>query len=92
MLRSGRNDPRGMLCAHFSLNAASPAANSSFTAYDGTSLQCQTTGTVTVLQLSSAPRPVQMQVLAAPPAGVELNGVSMAGLTSYATLRLYVRR
>jgi alpha-D-xyloside xylohydrolase len=61
-----------------------PATNSCFTAYDGTSLQCETAGTVTELLLSSGPRPVQLQVLASPPAGVELDGVSMTQFTNAA--------
>jgi alpha-D-xyloside xylohydrolase len=55
-----------------------PGTNSSFNVYDGTSLQCQTNGTVTFLSLSSAPRPLSMQVFAAPPFGVEHDGISLA--------------
>jgi alpha-D-xyloside xylohydrolase len=55
---------------------------SSFTLYDGTSLQSQTTGTVTRLSLSSASRPVLMRVLGAQPISVERDGVTLTKFTN----------
>ncbi|HKW30673.1 MAG TPA: TIM-barrel domain-containing protein [Verrucomicrobiae bacterium] len=54
-----------------------PATNSSFTVYDGTRLQCQTAGPAIRFSLSSAPRPVLLEVLAARPLEVERDGVSL---------------
>lgn len=62
-----------------------PATNSNFTMYDGTALQCQTIGTVTVLSLSSAARQVLMKCLAAQPFGVEHDGVSLTQFTNATT-------
>ena len=59
-----------------------PATNSSFTVYDGTSLQCQSNGTVVTLSLSSVARPVSMQVLGIVPFSVEQNGVTLAKYTN----------
>jgi hypothetical protein len=59
-----------------------PATNSSFTVYDGTSLQCQSNGTVVTLSLSSVARPMTMQVLGAAPFSVEQDGVTLAKYTN----------
>ena len=59
-----------------------PGTNSSFTVYDGTSLQCQVTGTVTRLTLSSVARQVSVQVLTSAPFGVERDGVSLSRFTN----------
>ncbi len=59
-----------------------PAANSSFTVYDGTSLQCQSNGTVVTLSLTSTARPVLLRVHGSAPAGVERDGVRMPAFTN----------
>ncbi|PWU14632.1 MAG: hypothetical protein C5B50_16990 [Verrucomicrobia bacterium] len=57
---------------------------SGFTVYDGTTLQCQVTGTVTQLPLFSLPRAVLMKVLAAQPFSVERDGVTLPRFTNSA--------
>ena len=54
-----------------------PAADSTFTVYDGTRLQCRTVGTVATLTLLSAPRPVLLKILAAQPSRVGYDGGSL---------------
>ncbi|MGA2685065.1 MAG: TIM-barrel domain-containing protein [Verrucomicrobiota bacterium] len=54
-----------------------PTTNSSFTVYDGTGLQCQTTGSALTLLLSSRPRPLLLKVFAALPSGVGHDGASL---------------
>ena len=54
-----------------------PTTNSSFTVYDGTGLQCQTTGSDLTLLLSSRPRPVLLKVFAPQPSGVGHDGASL---------------
>jgi alpha-glucosidase (family GH31 glycosyl hydrolase) len=51
-----------------------PTANSSFTAYDGTSLQCQTGSGEIRLSLLSGPRRVAMKILSNQPLRVECDG------------------
>jgi alpha-D-xyloside xylohydrolase len=58
-----------------------PTANSSFTVYDGTRLQCGTKGAVTTLSLSSKARSVTMKILSAQPLRVERNGMPLAQFT-----------
>jgi len=65
-----------------------PTTNSSFTVYDGTSLNCQSNGTVVTATLSSNPRSISMRFFTAQPFGVEYNGVRMpqfTNATDYAT-------
>ncbi len=65
-----------------------PATSSSFTVYDGTSVQCQSNGTVVTTTLFSAPRPVLMRFFGAQPFGVERDGVPLqkfANATGFAT-------
>ncbi len=62
-----------------------PATNSSFTVYDGTSLQCQSNGTVTAFTISATARPMQIRSFGAAPAGVERNGVPLPKFTDPAT-------
>jgi alpha-D-xyloside xylohydrolase len=59
-----------------------PTTNSSFTVYDGTSLTCQSNGTVITATLDSNPRPVSMRFLVSQPFGVEYNGVRMHQFTN----------
>jgi len=54
-----------------------PTTNSSFTVYDGTGLQCQTTGSALTLLLSSRPRPVLLKVFAPKPSGARYDGASL---------------
>ena len=54
-----------------------PTTNSSFTVYDGTGLQCQTTGSALTLLLSSRPRPVLLKVFAPQPSGARYDGASL---------------
>lgn len=59
-----------------------PATSSSFTVYDGTSLQCQSNGTVVALSLASTARSVSFRIRAAAPSGVERDGVRMPSFTN----------
>jgi alpha-D-xyloside xylohydrolase len=59
-----------------------PTTNSSFTVYDGTSLNCQSNGTVVTASLSSNPRPVSMRFFVSQPFGVEYDGVRMPQFTN----------
>jgi alpha-D-xyloside xylohydrolase len=61
-----------------------PAANSSFTVFDGTSLQCQSREQSLRLSLSSAPRPILLKILATRPLKVERDGVSLTQFRSAA--------
>jgi alpha-D-xyloside xylohydrolase len=55
-----------------------PGSNSIFTVYDGTSVQCQTNGTVVRLSLVSAARPVRLRVFGPEPFSVERDGVTLS--------------
>ncbi len=59
-----------------------PGTNSSFSMYDGTTLGCQSNGTVITLRLESATRPVLLRVLAAAPFSVERDGVTLPHFTN----------
>jgi len=59
-----------------------PASDSSFTVYDGTSLNVQTNGTLITANLTSVPRPIKLRVRAAPAAGVERDGVRLTSFTN----------
>lgn len=61
-----------------------PATSSSFTVYDGTSLSCQSNGTVVSATLFSTPRSILMRFRAAQPFGVERDGVPLPNITSAA--------
>ena len=54
-----------------------PTTNSSFTVYDGTTLSCQSNGTVITATLNSNPRPILLRFFAAQPFGVERDGVRL---------------
>ena len=54
-----------------------PGTNSSFTVYDGTSLQCQTTSFGLTLRLVSKPRMVTLRILSRQPAHVEVDGTPL---------------
>ncbi len=54
-----------------------PTTNSNFTVYDGTSLTCQSNGTVIAATLNSNPRPISMRFFVSQPFGVEYNGIRM---------------
>jgi alpha-D-xyloside xylohydrolase len=54
-----------------------PTTNSSFTVYDGTCLQCQTTSRSIRLSLSSEPRLVLMKILSDQPLRVECDGMRL---------------
>jgi alpha-D-xyloside xylohydrolase len=59
-----------------------PTTNSSFNVYDGTTVQCQSNGTVVTTSLSSTPRPVLMRFFGAEPFGVERNGILLPNITN----------
>jgi hypothetical protein len=59
-----------------------PTTNSSFVVYDGTSLSCQSNGTVISAILFSTPRPIQLRFFAAQPFGVERDGVRLPQFTN----------
>jgi alpha-D-xyloside xylohydrolase len=64
-----------------------PTTNSNFTVYDGTSLTCQSNGTVIAATLNSNPRPISMRFFVSQPFGVEYNGTRMtqfSNTTDYA--------
>jgi hypothetical protein len=63
-----------------------PSASSSFTVYDGTLVTCETNQTVVSVNLTSMNRPVLLTVLAAPPTGVERDGVKMPQRSSLTQL------
>jgi alpha-D-xyloside xylohydrolase len=63
-----------------------PTTNSSFTVYDGTRLQCRTTGSGITLTLSSRPRLVALKILSAQPLRVERNGVPLSQFADAAGL------
>jgi alpha-D-xyloside xylohydrolase len=68
-----------------------PTTNSNFTVYDGTSLQCQSNGTVIAATLNSVARPILLRFFVGQPAGVERNGVPLppiANATSFAAAGL----
>jgi hypothetical protein len=54
-----------------------PAGVSSFTVYDGTSIQCDSGGTQRAVTLSSTARPVVLKILTAEPAAVMRDGVPL---------------
>jgi alpha-D-xyloside xylohydrolase len=59
-----------------------PTTNSSFTVYDGTSLQCQTNQTIVSATLNTPPRPILMRFFTqTEPFSVERNGVRMPKFT-----------
>lgn len=59
-----------------------PTTNSSFTVYDGTSLSCQSNGTVIAATLNADPRPILLRFFAAQPFGCERDGVRLPQLTN----------
>ena len=59
-----------------------PTTNSSFTVYDGTSLTCQSNGTVVAATLLANPRPMLLRFFAPQPFGVERDGVRLPQLTN----------
>ncbi len=59
-----------------------PTTNSSFTVYDGTSLQCQSNGTVIAATLNSVARPVLLRFFTGQPFGVERDGVQLQSYTN----------
>ena len=59
-----------------------PTTNSSFTVYDGTSVICQSNGTVVTATLTSIPRPIKMRFRGGPAAGVERDGVRLTSFTN----------
>jgi alpha-D-xyloside xylohydrolase len=59
-----------------------PTTNSSFTVYDGTSLNVQSNGTVITANLISNPRPIKLRFFAGPAAGVERDGVRLTTFTN----------
>jgi len=59
-----------------------PTTNSSFTAYDGTSLSCQSNGTVVSATLFSVPRLILVRFYAAQPFGVERDGIHLPQFTN----------
>ena len=61
-----------------------PAGESQFTVYDGTNIQCQVVGGKLTVTLSSAPRPVILQLLADEPAKIERDGTALAKLATKA--------
>lgn len=61
-----------------------PTTNSSFTVYDGTSLNCQSNATVITATLTSLPRPILMRFFGPPPAGVERDGVRLPNVINAA--------
>ncbi len=63
-----------------------PTTNSSFTVYDGTSLNCQSIGTVIAATLNSVARPMLLRFFAGQPFGVERNGVPLPSYGSAAGL------
>lgn len=65
-----------------------PTTNSSFTVYDGTSLQCTSNGTVITATLFSNPRPVLMRFFGPQPAGVERDGVRLPNVTDFTSASL----
>ncbi len=68
-----------------------PTTNSSFTVYDGTSLSCQSNGTVVAATLLANARPMLLRFFAPQPFGVERDGVrlpQMTNATDFATSSL----
>jgi hypothetical protein len=63
-----------------------PAGTSEFTVYDGTTLQSQASGATRLLTLTSAARPVLLQILGAEPAGATVGGVSLQKVATRAEL------
>jgi hypothetical protein len=59
-----------------------PTTNSSFTVYDGTTLNVQSNGTVITTTLTSMPRPIKMRFRGGPAAGVERDGVRLTTFTN----------
>jgi alpha-D-xyloside xylohydrolase len=59
-------------------------ATSEFTVYDGTAIQCQSTGLARSVTLSSHPRPVILQVFGNEPSSVTRDGQSLAKLATSA--------
>jgi alpha-D-xyloside xylohydrolase len=68
-----------------------PTTNSSFTVYDGTRLQCQTTSREIRLSLSSWPRRVTMKILAEEPLRVECDGRRLHHFTNETSFALAAR-
>jgi alpha-D-xyloside xylohydrolase len=60
----------------------STATSSRFTVYDGTTMQCQTNGAARSATLSSAPRPVTIQVFGNEPASITRDGQSLLKLNT----------
>jgi hypothetical protein len=50
--------------------------------YDGTSLNCQSNGTVVTATLNANPRPISMRFFVSQPSGVEYDGVRMPHFTN----------
>ena len=68
-----------------------PTTNSSFTVYDGTSLQCTSNGTVIAATLNSSARSVLLRFFTGQPFGVERDGVRLSqylDATSFAAASL----
>jgi alpha-D-xyloside xylohydrolase len=61
---------------------AYPAADSSFTVFDGTSLNCQSNSGIVTLNLASVARSVQFRVRTEEPFSVERDGISLARFTN----------
>ncbi|MCG3149305.1 MAG: hypothetical protein PCFJNLEI_02765 [Verrucomicrobiae bacterium] len=59
-----------------------PTTDSSFTVYDGTSVNVQTNGTFITANLTSVPRPIKLRVFAPPAAGAERDGVRLTSFTN----------
>ncbi len=59
-----------------------PTTNSSFTVYDGTSLSCQSNGTVITATLNSLSRPMLLRFFVGQPIGVERDGVRLPQMTN----------
>jgi alpha-D-xyloside xylohydrolase len=59
-----------------------PTTNSSFSVYDGTTLSCQSNGTVITATLNSEARPVVLRFFAPLPAGVERDGIRQVRYTN----------
>src|SRR5207247_421693 len=59
-----------------------PGADSTFTVYDGTTLECQTNGTVVTLALASAARPLRLRVFSPEPFSVERDGITLTKIAN----------
>src|SRR5262249_29487053 len=61
-----------------------PSTNSNFAVYDGTTLQCQTNGSVVTLSLSSTARSLMLRVFGPEPFSVERDGITLSKFTNAA--------